>query len=476
MAYTGATATVSKSISDTPFTRSLDAVAMTASWNVMAAVTLGSDFIRSQAEQYLPQEPRERDEAWTSRISRSVLSPYTQRIIETAAGAILRKPVKLEGDPYWQQFANNVDGLGSDLNEFSRRLLVSSLTYGHSAILVDYPPASAALSLAEERAAARRPYFVPVEAPQIWGWRQETTLPTSPLTQVRIHEYTTQPQGDFGETQIEQMRVIYPGAYELYIQGQESVVLRESGNFTLPEIPLVPIYSNRLGMLRSQPPLLDIANLNIAHYQRQADLIHALHVAAMPILILEGWDTDTNEISVGVNYALAMTPGNKAYYVQSDATSFSAQTEEIKALEGQMSTLGITKLFGQKYVAESADSKRIDQAQSNSVLAVLSMELCAGLKQAFSYAAQYLGIEPPEVYLDRDFDFYRLIGQDITAITDLNVKGKLSDRTLLEVLRRGEILPDDIDVDAELEQLVQPTDTSASPDLYTQEEPTEPAQ
>jgi len=453
MTYIGAVGTISKNISDTPFTRSLEAIAMTASWNAMAAVTLGSDFIRSQASSYLPQEPRETDEAHESRVARSVLSPYTQRIIETAAGAILRKPIHIEGDDYWKKFAENVDGLGSDLNEFARRILVSSLTYGHSAILVDYPPASVALSLAEERALERRQYFVPVEAPQIWGWRQETTLPTSPLTQVRIHEYTTQPQGDFGETQVEQMRVIYPGSYDLYIQGQKSFILHESGKFTLPEIPVVPIYANRLGMLRSQPPLLDIANLNITHYQRQADLIHALHVAAMPILILEGFDMDTNEVSVGVNYALSMTPGNKAYYVQSDASSFAAQAEEIKAIETQMSTLGITKLFGQKFVSESADSKRIDQAQSNSVLAVLSMEVCSGLKRAFEMASQYVGIEPPEIYLDRDFDFYRLIGQDITAITDLNTKGKLSDETLLEILRRGEILPDDLDIEDELERI-----------------------
>ena len=68
-------------------------------------------------------------------------------------------------------------------------------------------------------------------------------------------------------------------------------------------------------------------------------------------------------------------------------------------------------------------------------------------------ASQYVGIEPPEIYLDRDFDFYRLIGQDITAITDLNTKGKLSDQTLLEILRRGEILPDDLDIDSEMERM-----------------------
>ena len=115
-----------------------------------------------------------------------------------------------------------------------------------------------------------------------------------------------------------------------------------------------------------------------------------------------------------------------------------------------MSTLGVTKLFGQKFVAESAEAKRIDQAQSNSVLSIISQELESALNQAFGFAAQYVGIEPPEVKIDRDFDYYRLIGQDIAVITQLNQLGKISDQMLLEILRRGEILPDNIKIDEEL--------------------------
>jgi len=207
--------------------------------------------------------------------------------------------------------------------------------------------------------------------------------------------------------------------------------------------------------LRSQPPLLDIANLNITHYQRQADLIHALHIAAMPTLVLEGWDDTTGSATMGVNYAIAMQPGNKAYYVQADATSFDAQMNELQSLESQMSTLGVTKLFGQKFVAESAEAKRIDQAQSNSVLSIISQELESALNQAFGFAAQYVGVEPPEIHIDRDFDYYRLIGQDVSVLAQLNQMGKISDAMLLEILRRGEILPDTVNVEEEMEAMEQ---------------------
>ena len=140
--------------------------------------------------------------------------------------------------------------------------------------------------LAEERAEGRRPYFCHVDAASNLGMAASRLhpMPGSPLTQIRIHEYVTRPLNDFGEEQVEQMRVIYPGRYDLYTLGEDIVEFSQTGGFSLDEIPVVPIYSNRRGMLRSQPPLLDIANLNITHYQRQADLIHALHIAAMPTL------------------------------------------------------------------------------------------------------------------------------------------------------------------------------------------------
>jgi hypothetical protein len=119
----------------------------------------------------------------------------------------------------------------------------------------------------------------------------------------------------------------------------------------------------------------------------------------------------------------------------------------------QMSTLGISKLLGQKYVAESADAKRIDQAQANSVLSIISMELESSLQQAYYFAARYLGIEPPKVTMDRDFDFYRLLGQDISVIGQLRAEGALSNETYLDILKSGEIIPDKVDLTAELERV-----------------------
>jgi hypothetical protein len=117
-----------------------------------------------------------------------------------------------------------------------------------------------------------------------------------------------------------------------------------------------------------------------------------------------------------------------------------------------MSTLGVTKLLGQKFVAESADAKRIDQAQANSVLSIISMEMESALQMCYNIAAVYVNKTPPQINLDRDFDFYRLLGQDISVIDDLAARGAITNRTFLQILKSGEILPDMIDLDAEMRE------------------------
>jgi len=450
---------------DDPFRQDMQVTQMQPYWSRMQAVTNGTDFIRFYAPTYLPREPREPEDAYETRVQRSVLSPYTVRLIDNAAGLILRRPITIDGDDFWQTWSENVDGLGSSLNEFARRALISALTYGHSGILVDFPQDSGVTTLFQERQLGRRPYFNHMDAPDIWGWRQESQLPSSPLTQVRLHEWATVPEGEYGQRRVERIRVIRPDSYEVYQRqadsyGYESGVttsdqneftgLVESGPLPFNQVPFVPMYTNRMGMLTSTPPLIDIANLNITHYQRQADLIHALHIAAMPILVLEGWDDAEEATAVGVNYGLITTPGNQVYYVNADAGAFDAQQEELRQLEMQMSHLGISKLLGQKYVAESADAKRIDQAQANSVLSIISMELESALQNSYNFAARYLGIEPPTISLDRDFDFYRLLGQDISVIGQLRTEGALTNETYLKILKSGEIIPDSVNIDNEL--------------------------
>ena len=450
---------------DSPFTRTRAVLDMMKGWEIMKAVTEGTDYLRQNSEAFLPLEPREDFDAYLARVNRAVFSPFTQRLIRAATGLVLRKPITLTGDPYWtEMFKMDVDGCKSDLDEYARRVLMCSLTYGQSHILVDYPAPSGARSLAEERAQDRRPYWIEVDPTNLYGWRLDRETNYGNLVQARIAEKAVLPSGQFGEKVFDQIRVIEPGRYrvfrkkeqieEMYDVSDNSSVGEfevattqkdyaqvESGSFSLGEIPLVTIYSGKTDNLVSKPPLLDIAYLNIAHFQRQADLIHSLHVASQPMLVMEGYDDQTKDLAISVNYAMATQPGNKVYYVEPASSAFDAQSAEIKELQMQMATLGISTLSQQKFVAESADARRLDRVDTNSMLAMVSMELEQKLQKAFNLSAQYVGIEPPEVKISRDFDIERLIGQDITALTSLFDQQVIDRDEFRDILVQGEVLP-----------------------------------
>jgi len=448
---------------DSPFTRTQAVLDMMKGWEIMKAVTSGTEYLRENSEAFLPIEPREDYTAYLSRVNRAVFSPFTQRLIRAAAGLILRKPINITGDPYWTEiFSKDVDGCGSDLDEYARRLLICSLTYGHCHTLVDFPAPTGARSLAEERELNRRPYWIEIDPANIYGWRLDREVNYGNLIQVRIKEKAVVPDGDFGEKVYDQIRVIEPGRYRIYRQTEtvkamaggfpypnafdatdstSDYELIESGDYTLDRIPLVTMYSGKTDTMTSKPPLLDIAYLNLAHFQRQADLIHSLHIASQPILVLEGWDDQTKDMAVSVNYAMATQPGNKVYYVDPAASAFEAQSAEIKELQMQMATLGISTLSQQKFVAESADARRLDRVDTNSMLSMVSMDLEQSLQKSFDLAANYIGIEPPEVTINRDFDIDRLIGQDITALTSLFDNGILARDEFRQILMQGEVLP-----------------------------------
>ena len=446
-------------------------MAMSEAWVPIDCCVGGTQYFRKNAGLFLPREPKEDYDAWQRRVSHATLSPFLTRLAEQAAGLILRKPIQLvskdeegEVDPYFETFVDDVDGYGTSLDTFARRLAISSILFGHAAILVDMPNTEAAANLQEERDLGLRPYFIEVDAKSILGWRKASDSPIAPLGQVRINEYVSQEIGEFGDQVVRQIRVLEQGTWRVYRKGEAGWYIHEQGTTSLPVIPMAATYSNKVGELTSRPPMLSIANLNILHGQRTADLQHALHVAALPILVLQGFDDTDNEIGLSANSAILLPETGQASYVEPVGQgSFAAQQDFITELENQMSSLGISTLFAQKMGAETAESKRLSRTDSDSLLSVVSKDLEKCLQNAIDIAAAYVNMDAPQVQLDRDFDTQVLDGNQVTQYTQLWTQGAITHETFLEMLKKGEVLPD-VDVEREVELVNQ--EKLANADLF----------
>ena len=413
-------------------------------WLLIEALMQGTYGVRKKHRKYLPQEPRELDESYDNRLMRSTLAPYYVRLERMLAGMLTRKPVRLEdvSDVVTEQLFD-VDLQGNDLNVWTYETARKCIRYGHVGVLVDAPKAGE----------NGRPYWTQYTPRDILGWRSEIKDGKQKLTQVRLMEEITVPDGLYGEKQVQQVRVLTPGAFEIHQKDKKGdFVLIDEGTTSLSEIPFAVAYSNRVGVLESRPPLADIAELNLKAYQVQSDLDNQLHISAVPMLAIFGFPQSAEEISAGPGEAMALPEGASAQYIEPSGNSYSAQFQRLEQIASQINELGLAAVLGQKLSAETAEAKRIDRSQGDSTMMVIAQQMQDLIDNCLQFHAQYL--QQPQAgssFVNRDFLGDRLEPQEIQSLLQLYTAGTITQETLLKQLSIGEVLGDDFDVEQELD-------------------------
>jgi len=413
-------------------------------WLLIEALLQGTYGIRKGHRKYLPQEVRELDEAYDNRLMRSTLAPYYVRLERMLAGMLTRKPVRLEDvtDVVTEQLFD-VDLQGNDLNVWTYETARKCIRYGHVGVLVDAPKAGE----------NGRPYWVAVTPRDILGWRSEIKDGKQQLTQLRLMETITVPDGLYGEKQVQQVRVLTPGAFEIHQKDKKGdFVLIDEGSTSLSEIPFSVAYSNRVGVLESRPPLADIAELNLKAYQVQSDLDNQLHISAVPMLAIYGFPQSAEEISAGPGEAMALPETARAEYIEPGGNSYDAQFRRLDQIAGQINELGLAAVLGQKLSAETAEAKRIDRSQGDSTMMVIAQQMQDLIDNCLDFHAQYM--QQPQAgssFINRDFLATRLEPQEIQSLLQLYTAGTITQETLLNQLSAGEVLGDEFNVEEEVE-------------------------
>ncbi len=413
-------------------------------WLLIEALLQGTYGIRKKHRKYLPQEPRELDEAYDNRLLRSTLAPYYVRLERMLAGMLTRKPVRLEdvADVVTEQLFD-VDLQGNDLNVWTYETARKCIRYGHVGVLVDAPKAGD----------NGRPYWTQYTPRDILGWRSEIKEGKQLLTQLRLMEEITVPDGLYGEKQVQQVRVLTPGAFEIHQKDKKGdFVLVDEGNTSLSEIPFAVAYSNRVGVLESRPPLADIAELNLKAFQVQSDLDNQLHISAVPMLAIYGFPQSAEEISAGPGEAMALPESARAEYIEPGGNSYDAQFRRLDQIAAQINELGLAAVLGQKLSAETAEAKRIDRSQGDSTMMVIAQQMQDLIDNCLSFHAQYMQqAQAGSSFINRDFLATRLEPQEIQSLLQLYTAGTITQETLLNQLSAGEVLGDEFDVEEEVE-------------------------
>jgi hypothetical protein len=412
-------------------------------WMLIEDLLGGTYEIRRRHRRYLPQEPREQDVSYDRRLSTSICPPYYQRLERMLAGMLTRKPVRLNdtSDQIREQLFN-VDLQGNDLNVWTYETARKMIRYGHVGVLVDAPRDGG------------RPYWTSYTPRDILGWRTEIIDGEQKLMQLRLSESIIVPDGEYGEKQVQQIRVLSPGEFKLFQRDEKKGDFRivDEGRTSLKRIPFSVAYANRINTLESRPPLEDIANLNLKAYQIQSDLDNQLHISAVPMLAFYGFPTAAEEVSAGPGEAIAFPADGRAEYIAPSSDAFASQFQRLDQIEKQINELGLSAVLGQKLSAETAEAKRLDRSQGDSTMMVIAQNMQDMIDNCLQYHAEYLGDrQPGSSYVNRDFLGTRLEPQEIQALLQLYTAGTITQETLLMQLSEGEVLGDDFDVEEELD-------------------------
>lgn len=433
-------------------------------WKLPRTLMGGTKAMRAASIEYLPMEAAESADSYKARLGRSTLFNGFKKTVRDMTGKVFRKDIVLGDDvpPELKKYAENIDNAGRHLNVFAKDVFLDCMQPGIGFILAEMPPpltvgsgAGGVVTRADEQAANRRPYLCFIKAEDLIGWKTAIINGVATLIQARIKETHTVADGQFNEKTVPQIRVLEPGKWEIWRVATEGAdkdkwVKVDEGVTSLAYIPLAPVYINRTGFFTGEPPLEDLADLNVAHWQSQSDQRNILHVARVPILFGAGFQED-DTIEIGASRMVrASNVGTTLEYVEHSGQAIESGDKDLANLEFQMQTQGLQLLIPQPG-GKTATGEVHDDAIENSQLAMMATALQDALEWAFGFMADYSMIAGDKdkkggsIKVNKDFGIAAGATADIPNILTAVRDGTIDKETAINELKRRGFLSDDVD-------------------------------
>lgn len=467
-----------------PATPSIPYLEMDQKWGLIADLMGGTGDMREAQETWLPREERETWIQYRARLGRSYLyNAYVNTVDRVVAKPFSRNLV-LKGDEGLPEqlsyLRDDADGQGSDLTQISRELFELGVAYGVSYLFVDYPYVQG-VSLADQRQQRIHPYFVVIHPRNMVGWRTEVNPFTGrpELTEIRVREEVILPNGEYGEVKRD---VIFcykaDGTWVryLYDPDEDSWSVYSQGTHTYPGVPLVPFFTNKTGAMLAEPPLMDLAWLNLCHWQSYSDQRNILRIARMPILHQAGVTEEELEqpITLGpFNAVRSIDPDAKMSFVEHSGKAIGAGRDDLKDLEMQMEVLGLQPFVQPAVRSRTATEVVGVESRTMTTIQAWIRGLESVIEQAYAVAAVWIREPLPE---DFGVDVFNEFGlsfkseQDIRALDAARMRGDITHRTYLKELKRRGIISDDVSVEEEIsskEAVSEPDEQAADMQLGT---------
>ena len=414
--------------------------------------------LRGCKDRYLPQEPKEPDDAYKARLGRSTFSDFYRSSITAFAGVLSK--FSLSAPPASIEAASdNIDLEGNSLTAWWQSVDSLMLRDGGVALVVEMPDGMPG-NAAEEVAMGRRPYLLARPRSKALNWRVSVTDGVEALERVTLLELVEEPDGEFGVKTVPRYRVISRGAWQLWkIERNASndlvAVLEDEGQYLgangqpLPVVPVVWYSSDQAGFGHGELPLRQVVEHSIEHYQQRSDLREKTHKCALPVPVRIGATPPApgearKALVLGPNSVVDLDQGGSFTFAEPSASSLAEQRAQIAEVEKLISRQTLGFLYGDPGGAKTATQAGLESAQTESTITRIAQRKDSAMQSLMTIWCMFTGetLEPGAGLSMASSLFERpMEAQDVSQLQQLTGGDKLISRqsAIEELQRRGKL-------------------------------------
>lgn len=438
---------------------------MTPRWDKMRTVLGGTEAMREAGDLYLPQHAEENDRRYQERLAAATLLNITELTLDSWVGRPFSEELITSEDMpdnVIDELLPNIDLEGNDLNVFCRSWFRDGLAKSLSHVLVDFPRVigredGQPRTLADDRQEKLRPYWNHLPPENVFFIHAMIQDGKEVLQQVRIMEEETFMDGFLEVTQ-RRIRILTPGQVTIFaeqkVRNKITWVKEDEWQTGIDFIPLVTFYANRTSLGMGKPPLIDLADLNINHWQSSSDQRAILTAARFPMLALSGGVDEDKKMTIGPwKWLYSPDPQSKYYYVEHKGAAIGAGRQDLMDLEEQMGQYG-AEFLKKRPGNTTATARALDSAEATSPLQDVTKRFQDSVNLALDFTAKWLKIDHAgTIEITTDFGPETIENVDLDALKVARQNRDISREVFLNELKRRGVLDEDFDPEANDEAL-----------------------
>jgi hypothetical protein len=424
-------------------------------WYKTRSACEGQTAVHNAGEKFLPRLSEQTDHDYRNYKMRATYFNATGRTLEGLVGMVFRKEIQKNYPTALEPMFDDMDLKGNSLDAIAMFTITDLLQVGRAGILVEYPSVNETPnSLADAARANLRPYTTYYPAESILDWRitrvnnvmQPVMIKLQETYEIQKNEfeYECKPQiralllTDIGYIQ----RIYRRNEKGDWVQFEGDIIPLMKGQ-PIPFIPFWAFGAKENSLDLQEPPILDLADLNIAHYRVTADYERGCHFAGLPTPILAGFVFDENEkVSIGASTCITSTdPSAKWGFLEFTGQGLGALEKNLLQKESQMAAIGARMLAPEKAGVESAGTLLMRSNGEASVLAALVELAGENFEQITRFMAAWYGVDG-EIELDMNKDFMpvSMTSQELDSLMKAWQVGGIPKEELFYALKQGEVI------------------------------------